>query len=227
MRWNVLTLIIIRFATNASNNNSNDAPSLFEGKRLVYVTPQMFGAKADGKTNDTKAFQKCIDTCDSIFVPAGNYVVTLQHRRDPSVKNGIVIDRSNVKMTFDKGAVIKGVIDESIPKSKAAYDFQYNDYNGCIIWVCGKKCRFIENVVIEGGTFIGVRSDFAMSTEHNIEESGNGIRIEYTKNATIRDCIIKDNQGDNILAYFNKNLVIEGVKSYDCRRTLVLDLVKG
>lgn len=212
----VLVVITNSFVTNASCNNTY---FFSEGARPTFVTPQMFGAKGDGKTNDTKAFQKCLEVCDSIYVPAGDYVVTLQHRRNPSIRNGIVIDRSNVKITFAEGAVIKGVIDESIPKPKTGYDFQYNDYNGCIIWIRGNKCRFIENVVIDGGTFIGVRSDFAMSTRHNIDESGNGIRIEYTKNAIVRDCTIRDNQGDNILAYYNKDLLIEGVYSYDCRRT--------
>ena len=217
----LVLVALVAFVTKSSANNTSDKSTCFisEEKRSACVTPQMFGAKADGKTNDTKAFQRCIEACDSIYVPEGIYVVTLQHRRNPSIRNGIIIDRSNVKMTFAMGAVIKGVIDESIPKTETGYGFQYNDYNGCIIWVRGNKCRFIENVVIDGGTFIGVRSDFAMSTDHSIDESGNGIRIEYTKNTTIRDCVIKDNQGDNILAYYNKNLVIEGVKSYDCRRT--------
>lgn len=38
-----------------------------------YVTPQMFGAKADGTTNDSKAIQDAIDSGISVFLPKGIY----------------------------------------------------------------------------------------------------------------------------------------------------------
>lgn len=40
-----------------------------------YITPQMFGAKGDGITDDTKAFQKCFDANKKIIIPKGNYLV--------------------------------------------------------------------------------------------------------------------------------------------------------
>lgn len=40
----------------------------------VIVTPQMFGAVGDGKTDDTKAFQECFKHTN-IHIPAGEYVV--------------------------------------------------------------------------------------------------------------------------------------------------------
>lgn len=43
----------------------------------TYVTPQMFGAKGDGTTDDTKAIQACIDAdCGCIIIPSGTYLVT-------------------------------------------------------------------------------------------------------------------------------------------------------
>ena len=39
------------------------------------VTPQMYGAKGDGETDDTKAFQEALDSNRSIYVPAGTYLV--------------------------------------------------------------------------------------------------------------------------------------------------------
>ena len=42
---------------------------------IPYVTPQMFGGKGDGVTDDTVAFQKCFDSNKKIIVPNGNYVV--------------------------------------------------------------------------------------------------------------------------------------------------------
>lgn len=38
-----------------------------------YVTPQMFGAKADGVTNDSKAIQDAIDSGTTVFLPKGIY----------------------------------------------------------------------------------------------------------------------------------------------------------
>lgn len=215
----LLFAVASSFVAESPDNRFDSNVNVSERRRLDFVTPQMFGAKGDGVTNDTKAFQRCIAACDSIYVPDGHYIVTLQHRRNPSKKNGIVIDRSNVKMTFSKNAVIQGVLDVSMPKPAQGYDFQYNDYNGCIIWIRGEKNKYIENVIIDGGTFVGVRPDFIMNSSHIVDESGNGIRVYYTKNSVVRNCVIRDNQGDNILAYFNKNLTIDNVKSYDCRRT--------
>ncbi|WP_395147180.1 glycosyl hydrolase family 28-related protein [Moraxella atlantae] len=37
---------------------------------------KLFGAKGDGKTDDTAAIQKCIDSCQSVFFPTGNYLIS-------------------------------------------------------------------------------------------------------------------------------------------------------
>lgn len=41
-----------------------------------YVTPQMFGAKGDGVTDDTEALKEMLKTKSHIVFPSGNYVVT-------------------------------------------------------------------------------------------------------------------------------------------------------
>ena len=45
---------------------------------LEYVTPQMFGAVADGETDDTEAVQAALDNGGIIYFPAGVYKVTKQ-----------------------------------------------------------------------------------------------------------------------------------------------------
>ena len=47
-------------------------------KRVLFghVIPQWFGAKGDGKTDDTAAIQAAIDVAKSIFFPAGTYRIT-------------------------------------------------------------------------------------------------------------------------------------------------------
>ncbi len=41
-----------------------------------YVTPQMYGAKANGYTDDTEAIQKAIDGGKSVFFPLGEYLIS-------------------------------------------------------------------------------------------------------------------------------------------------------
>ena len=45
--------------------------------RETFVTPQMYGAKGDGVTDDTAAFRSCIEAADGkdVYVPAGTYAV--------------------------------------------------------------------------------------------------------------------------------------------------------
>lgn len=41
---------------------------------IVYTTPQMYGAKADGETDDTEAIQACITANRNVFFPKGTYI---------------------------------------------------------------------------------------------------------------------------------------------------------
>ena len=40
-----------------------------------FVTPQMFGAKADGSTDDASAIQKAFNASQHVFFPKGVYIV--------------------------------------------------------------------------------------------------------------------------------------------------------
>lgn len=42
----------------------------------VYATPQMYGAKADGYTDDTEAIQQAIDSGKAVYLSAGEYKIT-------------------------------------------------------------------------------------------------------------------------------------------------------
>ena len=44
-------------------------------KKMHSVTPKMYGAKGDGATNDTKAFQDALANNRVVFVPSGTYVL--------------------------------------------------------------------------------------------------------------------------------------------------------
>lgn len=42
----------------------------------AYTTPQMYGAKADGVTDDTDAIQQAIDSGKSVYLSAGTYIIS-------------------------------------------------------------------------------------------------------------------------------------------------------
>jgi hypothetical protein len=46
------------------------------GANLRIVTPQMYGAKGDGVTDDTAAFKNALSENDSVYVPTGSYLIT-------------------------------------------------------------------------------------------------------------------------------------------------------
>ena len=43
---------------------------------LPFVTPQMYGAKGDGVTDDTEAFENALAENDDVYVPSGNYLIS-------------------------------------------------------------------------------------------------------------------------------------------------------
>lgn len=49
----------------------------FKDRELPFVTPQMFGAKGDGETDDSESFLDCFDgNYNKIFIPQGEYVIS-------------------------------------------------------------------------------------------------------------------------------------------------------
>lgn len=84
-----------------------------------YVTPQMFGAKADGVTDDSDAIQSAINSLPSrggtVYFPAGTYIITKQidigdgdHASTPSTKNAIrLIGASSARCGSNVGVEIK------------------------------------------------------------------------------------------------------------------------
>lgn len=64
--------------TNIGAASSEEVSNLYEEIAYYknYVTPQMFGAKADGVTDDTAAVQAALDNGGLIYFPAGRYKVT-------------------------------------------------------------------------------------------------------------------------------------------------------
>lgn len=63
--------------TNDSNFVTKEVTDNLQGQIVdLAVTPQMYGAKGDGVTDDTQAFKNALAENDNVFVPKGNYLIT-------------------------------------------------------------------------------------------------------------------------------------------------------
>lgn len=177
-----------------------------------------FCPKVDGISDDTSAFQSAINICDNIYVPKGTYAVCLQ-KRGAKTPNGIYINRSNVHLIMDTEAVIKGKVSKEVTKPSNGYT-GYNTYFGHVIVVkSDNENEFINNITIEGGILIGVRDEFAEPIGSATEENQCGISVNFTNNCIIKNCIIKDNQGDAIIVYNSTDISIINTECINSRRS--------
>lgn len=66
---------MIRLLLEAVKEWVEDALASFRAMYLGYVTPQMYGAKADGVTDDTTAVQNAVNSGKPVYFPKGHYRV--------------------------------------------------------------------------------------------------------------------------------------------------------
>ena len=157
--------------------------------RLIneYATPQMYGAKGDGITDDTEAMQTCFSSNRFIYIPDGEYCVKGIWSKGSSV-NPI----SNSHILLSSKANIK-----VIPTSSSTY--------------CGLHLDNVENVIIEGGKITGDwDAHLGEKGEH-----GHGIKVSHSANITIKDMEITNCWGDSI--YVGTTYKNEKEKSYNVR----------
>lgn len=180
------------------------------------ITPIAFGAKGDGETNDTLAFKSAVDVCDNIYVPNGTYILDSGNQYDRT-NIGIVIQRSNVHIKMDNGAILKSAQLELVAN---------NPFRNIITItgpgvVDGKDVR-IENVTIEGGTIIGSRDQYTLPQtapdNYHTYENYCGIVILFCNNITIKNCTITDFIGDCIYTGGVDNIQVIDCTLKRCRR---------
>lgn len=134
------------------------------GKRKVW--PEWFGAIGDGSTDDTAAFQKCVNTGAPIILgPGKSYVV---ENIDVLIDNIHIIGTRPGNLwasTSGLGSALKA-------KSGANYILRYGD----------SVSPAVNGHIIEGVTFLGDAASQGAATDSY------GVLLEYGTQVTIRDC---------------------------------------
>ena len=88
-----------------------------------YITPQLYGAKGDGTTDDTEAFQKAVDSGYDVFVPTAK-------RETYLITRPIKITKKQCKRIFseplprrtDSGAIIVNFEGQQEPRASYLFD---------------------------------------------------------------------------------------------------------
>jgi len=168
------------------------------------INVNLFGAKGDGKTNDTAAILAAIsdafETGATVFIPAGTYMVDAVE--SIKLKNGITL-----QMTPE-------TILRVIPNNAEKY---------AVLTVDG-----LENVRIIGGVLMGDRGQHLGRSG----EWGMGIRITGSKNILVQETVCNEFWGDGFyigegdIGRPSENIRIIGIKA-DQNRRQGLSLISG
>lgn len=132
----------------------------------VFVTPQMFGAKGDGVTDDTVSIQLALDTSSFVYIPDGTYMIN-------AVSGGIK-PKSNQTIILSNNATLKAI-------SNGEKGYKIVDLQD------------VSDVHVSGGKILG---DNATHDSTNGGDAGYGIHINASKHITVENMEIADCWGD-------------------------------
>lgn len=173
-----------------------------------FITPQQFGAKGDGSTNDTAAIQEAFNSLTdggTIYFPPGEYIV--RHcQRDPDDQQDyiavLVKEISNLTVIFDNAALIK----HELADVDRYTLFRFSNING---------------LEISGGIIEADRDEHA---DVSIGYGSKGIHILNCNNVYIHNMEVRNIFGDCIGVQGtsgkggSNNVLIENCTLHNCYR---------
>ena len=153
----------------------------------LYVTPQMYGAKADGTTDDATAIQDAINSGKVVYIPKGNYCIT----------STLVIPSTPTDAVGARRTIILG------------------DYNSTLIYYRGNENAienngelYLENIRVESN---GINENGLLTKGriklYHCQFNGNGENglMFYTDNnishCIVEDCVFYGNKLNGITCY--------------------------
>ena len=131
---------------------------------IDYVTPQMYGAKGDGVTDDTEALKEMLKTKSNIVFPPGNYLVTDTIELSQGAKlegsfTATLVFKENGNLLLNSDCSLIGL---NISAN--------GDINAATINLIGNYCH-LDNLRISGGNFqFSISSDgHSISNIHSLD----------------------------------------------------------
>lgn len=188
------------FYTSDKGENINSYIREDHGELSVYertVTPQMFGAKADGIHDDTEAIRKaCRSGADTLYFPEGTYMINIEHGQDKKKDNHFFITSINhiIGESRDKTTIKLG-------KGNGDAD-GYKGYEA-IFSFSGKDAHpEIRNLTFD---FNYADNPITQYTSNHVDVEHNGqqmaINAYRVSSLIVENCIFLDHSGTNCIDY--------------------------
>lgn len=161
------------------------------------ITPQMFGAKGDGKHDDTEAIRKaCKSNADTLFFPQGTYIINIRPGKDKSVDNNFF--RTNINYIIGesrKSSIIK--LGEGNGDADAFRGFE------AIFSFSGKAAHpEIRNLTFD---FNYDKNPITQYTSNHVDVEHNGqqmaINAYRVSSLIVEDCVFIEHSGTNCIDY--------------------------
>lgn len=197
--WNGTTLTVTSASGTSSANlkgekgDKGDKGDNGEPGEPGCVTPQMFGAKADGVADDTVAIQAALDAYSHVYFPDGVYMINASNNGWGTETTGGIYPRSGQRIFLSNNAKLKAITNTN--------GF-YNVVN----------IKEVHDVHIIGGI---VEGDNASHTGTSGDQAY-GIGIRAAKNITIENMEIYNCWSDSIIVGYNQGVDCSNVKILNC-----------
>jgi len=183
----------VSICESIANYQNPSAGQVF--KKVRYYTPQQFGAKADGVTDDTEAIQKATDEISKsgggvLYFPSGTYLIASFNVYVPDFGYGAIDMRSNVYYKGDKNATIK--VADGVNRSGFSWQ-------GVFMGRYGEKSTNVtfDNLIFD---LNGSNNLYPYYGDYKHNSCCAAVRTGYPKNIRVINCTIEDCPGLNCLS---------------------------
>lgn len=199
------------YEISVKENNNSEQIKIKTLNESVWLNVKRFGAKGDGKTNDTNALQATILACPDngcVYIPEGNYYTSP------------LFLRSNITIELAKGARLVGDIDRNhypvLPGLTYTSD-EKDEYNlgswegnpldcfaSIITGINVENVNIIGEGVIDGNA---QNSDWWVDVRtKRIAWRPRGVFLNKCKNITLQGVTVTNTPSWNLHPYFSENL---------------------